>query len=68
MRPLGKRRKNNYLLFSPPVGILRTFMEDTNYNFWGLIVVPVGLLICFGLALLVWLRAELTAEPEDKEN
>jgi hypothetical protein len=40
-------------------------MEDTNYNFWGLIVVPVGLLICFGLALLVWLRQELAAEPED---
>ncbi len=41
-------------------------MEDTNLNLWGLIVVPVGLVICFGLALLVWLRQELNAEPEDK--
>ena len=40
-------------------------MEDTNFNFWGLIVVPVGLLICFGVALVVWLREELSAPPED---
>ena len=43
-------------------------MSDTNYNFWGLIAVPVGLSICFGVALLVWLRDELRAEPEDKQD
>jgi hypothetical protein len=43
-------------------------MEDTNYNFWGLIVVPVGVSICFGFALLVWLRDELRAEPEEEEK
>jgi hypothetical protein len=43
-------------------------MEDTNYNFWGLLVVPVGVSICFGFALLVWLRAEIRAEPEDKQD
>ena len=43
-------------------------MEDTNYNFWGLIVVPVGVAICFGLALLVWLREELRAGREEKEK
>jgi hypothetical protein len=34
-------------------------------NYWGLIGVPVGLVICFGVALLVWLRDELRAGPED---
>jgi hypothetical protein len=40
-------------------------MTDQNLNFWGELVVPVGLLICFGVALVVWLRDELRAEPED---
>ncbi len=39
-------------------------MEDVNYNYWGELVVPVGLLICFGVALAVWLRQEWAAEPE----
>ena len=43
-------------------------MEDTNLNLWGLIVVPVGLTICFGLALCVWLVEELRAEPEEKQK
>jgi hypothetical protein len=40
-------------------------MTDSNLNFWGEIVVPVGLCICFGVALLVWLRQEISAPPED---
>jgi hypothetical protein len=40
-------------------------MTDTNFNFWGLLVVPVGVTICFGVGLLVWLRDELRAPPED---
>jgi hypothetical protein len=43
-------------------------MEDTNLNLWGLIVVPVGVSICFGLALLVWLRDELRAGSEEKQK
>jgi hypothetical protein len=36
-------------------------MSDSDLNFWGLIAVPVGLAICFGVALLVWLRDEWRA-------
>jgi hypothetical protein len=43
-------------------------MTDSNLNFWGLLCVPVGVTICFGLALLVWLRDELRAGPEDEEK
>jgi hypothetical protein len=43
-------------------------MTDIDLNLWGLIVVPVGLTICFGLALLVWLRDELRAGPEDEKS
>lgn len=42
-------------------------MTDTDLNLWGEIVVPVGLAICFGFALLVWLRDELRAGPEDEK-
>jgi hypothetical protein len=40
-------------------------MTDTNLNYWGELVVPVGLLICFGVALWVWLRQELRAGTKD---
>jgi hypothetical protein len=42
-------------------------MTDTNLNFWGLIAVPVGVSICFGVALLVWLRDEIRA-PKEKSK
>jgi hypothetical protein len=44
-----------------------TFMEDIDLAKWGLIVVPIGVAICFGPALLVWFFAELKAEPEGKK-
>jgi hypothetical protein len=34
-------------------------MHDTDLAFWGLWVVPLGLAICFGYPLLIWLREEL---------
>lgn len=38
-------------------------------NIWGLLVVPVGLSICFGPGLVVWLVAELRSKPpEEKED
>jgi hypothetical protein len=43
-------------------------MTDTDLNFWGLIAVPVGVSICFGVALLVWLRDEIRAGSEEKKN
>jgi hypothetical protein len=43
-------------------------MTDTDLNLWGLIVVPVGVSICFGFALLVWLRAEFRARAEEERE
>ena len=34
-------------------------------NLMGLIVVPIGVFLCFGPALLVWLREELASEGPD---
>jgi hypothetical protein len=43
-------------------------MTDTNLNVWGLLSVPVGVSICFGVALLVWLRDEIRAGSEEKQE
>jgi hypothetical protein len=39
-------------------------MTDTDLNFWGMIAVPVGVAICFGIALAVWLIDEIRAPKE----
>jgi hypothetical protein len=41
-------------------------MTDSNLNIWGVLSVPVGVSICFGVALLFWLRDEIRAGS--KEN
>ncbi len=43
-------------------------MTDTNLALWGVIVVPLGVAICFGPALLVWLRDELRAGAAEKQK
>ena len=43
-------------------------MTDTNLAFWGLWVVPLGLVICFGYALVVWLGEEFRAGDRDKNK
>jgi hypothetical protein len=43
-------------------------MTDSNLNFWGLLVVPVGVSICFGVGLLVWLRDEIRAGSKENEK
>jgi hypothetical protein len=43
-------------------------MTDTNLAYWGLLVVPVGVALCFGPALLVWLRDELRAGAAEKQK
>jgi hypothetical protein len=49
-----------YLLFRA-AGICRALMTDTNLNFWGLLVVPVGVTICFGLAC--WFGCAMNSAP-----
>jgi len=37
-------------------------------NLIGLVIVPIGLSLCFGPALLVWLREELKASAAEKKK
>jgi hypothetical protein len=43
-------------------------MEDTNLNYWGELVVPVGVAICFGYALWIWLVDEFRARSDEKRE
>jgi hypothetical protein len=63
-----EKTQGYYLRFSPQEAIFPAFMTDTNLNYWGLLAVPVGVSICFGLALLVWLREEFRAGSEEKKK
>jgi len=37
-------------------------------SIWGVIAMPVGVAICFGPALFMWLKAELGTKPADKDE
>ena len=37
-------------------------------NWWGLITMPIGLLVCFGPAVIVWLRAERDTRESDRDQ
>ena len=45
-------------------------MDTFDTNFWGLFAMPTGLLLCFGPALIVWLKTELSTQspPKDKDQ
>jgi hypothetical protein len=57
------------LLYIPSLNgrVYSSFMHDTNLAYWGLWVVPLGLAICFGYALLVWLREEWRAKDDKRQ-
>ena len=37
-------------------------------NYWGFIAMPVGVVICFGPALLVWLKAEYRSDSANRNR
>jgi hypothetical protein len=43
-------------------------MTDTDLALWGMIVVPIGVAVCFGFALLVWVKDELRDGPAEEEE
>lgn len=38
--------------------LAHSFMENFDTNYWGLMAMPLGLLLCFSPALFVWLKEE----------
>ena len=41
---------------------------DGDLSIWGVIAMPVGVAICFGAALVVWLKDELRGQPEENKK
>jgi hypothetical protein len=37
-------------------------------KFWSILAMPIGVLICFGPALLVWFLGEWKNPPSDKDK
>jgi hypothetical protein len=42
-------------------------MTNSDLNFWGELVVPVGVSICFGIALVIWFFQELREGKVERE-
>jgi hypothetical protein len=56
------------LYIGPPADDFMPAMTDINLATWGMIVVPIGVAVCFGPALLVWLREEIRPESAEKDK
>lgn len=41
-------------------------MDYFDINLWGIFAMPVGLILCFGPALVVWLVQELGGNRQDR--
>jgi len=41
---------------------------NSDLSIWGIIAMPVGVAICFGPALVVWLKDELKSDEERKDR
>ncbi len=39
-------------------------MELTDMNYWGIMVVPIGVAICFGPAMIVWWLVDSRRQPQ----
>ena len=37
-------------------------------KFWSILAVPIGVALCFGPALLVWLKCELSHPPSENDD
>jgi hypothetical protein len=38
---------------------------DSDLSYWGMVLVPIGLVLCFGPALLVWLKEEFSKDNKN---
>jgi hypothetical protein len=42
-----------------------TSLLNGDLSIWGVITMPIGVAICFGPALVVWLKAEFKSEEDE---
>ena len=62
-----------YIRFGPgksEVAVMDRLLSLLNgdLSIWGVIAMPVGVAICFGPALVMWLKAELGAAEKDEDR
>jgi len=68
-------RNNQTILYilvtcGKPCVVMDTLLSFLNgdLSIWGVIAVPVGVAICFGPALVTWLKAEIKTSEKDGES
>jgi hypothetical protein len=58
--------QNSFTTFPQPANLC-ALMTDVDLALWGMIVVPIGVAICFGPALLCWLRDEFGPDADARD-
>ena len=55
---------------NPQNSIMESIVSLLNgdLSIWGVIAMPVGVAICFGPALVMWLKEELKSDEETKDR
>ena len=43
-------------------------LDSIDTNIWGFLAVPVGVVVCFGPALIVWLKQEYFSGPPENHD
>jgi len=43
-------------------------ISSVDTNIWGFLAVPIGVLLCFGPALFVWIKNEYFSRPPDGDG
>jgi hypothetical protein len=62
----GRRQPLQKILYFPlRPGIYADMIAVIDTNIWGFLAVPVGVTLCFGPALFVWVRDEYFSKPPD---
>jgi hypothetical protein len=56
-----------YLPYLPPIMDTVLSLLNGDLSIWGVIAMPIGVAICFGPALAVWLKAEMKPDKKDKD-
>jgi hypothetical protein len=59
-------QKPLYIRHFHGIFVRMTTVVDT--NIWGFLAVPVGVLLCFGAALFVWIKDEYFSRPRDDDE
>ena len=62
----SRPRRKLFFTFGAAAADLRAFMEDMNW--WGVLAMPIGVVLCFGPVIVAWALAERRDATEEHKH